>query len=168
MQQNGQASPAIADTGTSLVLVDDVVARGYWTQVAGARVDGGQGGWVFPCEAQLPDLKLDFGGNVGVVGGGLMNFAQVADGSELDPFFLTAWMHGGECGVCGGVGWGWGLGTGDWGLGTGDWGLGVLEYLHLDFETRYAGDALLTSHSLFRGSPVEQWSGDSDLRGRDV
>ncbi|KAI4121492.1 MAG: hypothetical protein LQ347_006845, partial [Umbilicaria vellea] len=79
-QLNPVSSPAIADTGTSLMLLDDVVATAYWSQVAGARDDPQQGGWTFPCDAALPDLTIAIGPNQGKIPGALMSFAQVADG----------------------------------------------------------------------------------------
>jgi aspergillopepsin I len=39
-------SPAIADTGTSLLLVDDDVAKAYYAQVSSAQLDDSQGGCV--------------------------------------------------------------------------------------------------------------------------
>lgn len=83
---NREASPAIADTGTSLMLVDDVVATAYWSQVEGARDDPQQGGWTFPCEAALPDLKLAVGENEARIPGALMSFARVAPGGESAAF----------------------------------------------------------------------------------
>ncbi|KAK0944179.1 hypothetical protein LTR29_004311 [Friedmanniomyces endolithicus] len=54
-------SPAIADTGTSLVLLDDDVVSAYYAQVNGASQDQSQGGWVFPCSASLPDFGVAIG-----------------------------------------------------------------------------------------------------------
>ncbi|KAK1072912.1 hypothetical protein LTR74_002144 [Friedmanniomyces endolithicus] len=54
-------SPAIADTGTSLVLLDDDVVAAYYAQVSGASQDQSQGGWVFPCSASLPDFGMAIG-----------------------------------------------------------------------------------------------------------
>ncbi|KAK0782831.1 hypothetical protein LTR75_014290 [Friedmanniomyces endolithicus] len=54
-------SPAIADTGTSLVLLDDDVVAAYYAQVSGASQDQSQGGYVFPCSASLPDFGVAIG-----------------------------------------------------------------------------------------------------------
>lgn len=62
-QQNANASPAIADTGTSLLLVDDAVATAYYAQVQGATLDQNQGGFTYPCTATLPDLSVAIGAN---------------------------------------------------------------------------------------------------------
>ncbi|KAK1816377.1 hypothetical protein LTR12_009268 [Friedmanniomyces endolithicus] len=54
-------SPTIADTGTSLVLLDDDVVAAYYAQVSGASQDQSQGGYVFPCSASLPDFGMAIG-----------------------------------------------------------------------------------------------------------
>ena len=70
------ASSLIADTGTSLMLMDDEIVQAYYTQVAGASQSQTAGGFVFPCEARLPDLKVAVGDDhLAVVTGQLMNFA---------------------------------------------------------------------------------------------
>lgn len=66
---------AIADTGTSLMLVEDSLLQGYWEQVQGATLNGQQGGVIFPCNAELPDLHVAIGDQVAVVQGKYMNFA---------------------------------------------------------------------------------------------
>ncbi|SLM39453.1 Aspartic peptidase, active site [Lasallia pustulata] len=86
-QVNAGASAAVADTGTSLMLVDEAVAAAYWAEVKGARVDAAQGGWVFPCQESLPDFRVLVGGEGqgqggwATVQGGLLNFADVGGGS---------------------------------------------------------------------------------------
>ena len=78
-QTNQENSPAIADTGTSLLLVDDPVINGYYSQVHGASYDQAQGGVTFPCNAALPDLHLALGPDYkATLSGSLMNFAQVS------------------------------------------------------------------------------------------
>lgn len=79
-QTNPNASPAIMDTGTSLILADDAVVRSYWRQVKGAQMDG-QGGVTFPCNAQLPDFHVALGDKyMATIPGGLMNFQKVGFG----------------------------------------------------------------------------------------
>ncbi|KAH9889722.1 acid protease [Xylariomycetidae sp. FL2044] len=68
---------AIADTGTTLMLADPATAEGYYSQVQGAVNDEQQGGIVFPCDAQLPDLQVDVGGTMATVKGSDIKFAQV-------------------------------------------------------------------------------------------
>ncbi|RDL31972.1 Acid protease [Venustampulla echinocandica] len=65
---------AIADTGTTLMLVNDAVVNAYYSQVSGAVKE--TSGVVFPCNAKLPDLSVDINGAyMAVVKGSDINFA---------------------------------------------------------------------------------------------
>ncbi|KAI6247861.1 putative aspergillopepsin A-like aspartic endopeptidase [Erysiphe necator] len=69
---------AIADTGTTLMLTSPQIVNAYYSQVQGAQNDAQAGGITFPCNAQLPDLKVDVGGNyMATVRGSDINFAPV-------------------------------------------------------------------------------------------
>ena len=75
---NTGGSPAIADTGTSLLLVDDAVARAYYSKVPGATLDPQVGGFTYPCNAQVPDFGVNIGPDyMAVVPGSGITFAQV-------------------------------------------------------------------------------------------
>ena len=63
-----RASPAIADSGTSLLLLDIEVAEAFWKQVPSSIYVINAGGWVFRCDEQLPDISIAIG-NVGPKGG---------------------------------------------------------------------------------------------------
>ncbi|OCK87226.1 acid protease [Cenococcum geophilum 1.58] len=77
-QQNPTGSPAIADTGTSLLLVDDAVAQAYYAQVQGAVNDDQAGGFTYPCTATLPDFGVAIGDSyVANVPGNQITFAAV-------------------------------------------------------------------------------------------
>jgi Eukaryotic aspartyl protease len=68
---------AIADTGTSLMLMDDEIVQAYYREVEGANLDRRVGGIVFPCDKPLPDLKVAVGDSyMATVSGKLMNFAE--------------------------------------------------------------------------------------------
>ncbi|KAF5022726.1 hypothetical protein F66182_5274 [Fusarium sp. NRRL 66182] len=68
---------AIADTGTSLLFLPNQVNEAYYAKVRGAKVDDTAGGFVFPCDAQLPDFTFNIG-SVGVtIPGSFMNFAPI-------------------------------------------------------------------------------------------
>lgn len=74
---NEKASPAIADTGTSLMLVDDAVVQAYWSKVEGANLDSKLQAVVFPCDAQLPDFHVAIGSDyMAKIPGPLMNFSH--------------------------------------------------------------------------------------------
>ncbi|KAK1758822.1 penicillopepsin [Echria macrotheca] len=72
-------SQAIADTGTTLMLVSQDVADGYYSQVPGAKNDATAGGITVPCDATLPDLFVDVGGvYTARIKGSDINFAPVS------------------------------------------------------------------------------------------
>lgn len=71
------AGTAIADTGTTLMLVGNDLLDAYWGQVEGAITDKQAGGVIYPCETQLPDLQIAAGdSHMSVVPGVNMNFAN--------------------------------------------------------------------------------------------
>src|SRR5690242_9800542 len=61
MFENPQGSDAIADTGTSLLLVDQQVADAYYSKVQGAQLNAQVGGYIYPCGAALPDMSVAIG-----------------------------------------------------------------------------------------------------------
>lgn len=72
---------AIADTGTTLILMGDTAVDTYYASVSGASYDSSQGGYTFPCSATLPSLSVRIGPTYyATIPGKLLNFA-VASGS---------------------------------------------------------------------------------------
>ncbi|PSN75003.1 aspartic protease PEP1 [Corynespora cassiicola Philippines] len=71
----------IADTGTSLMYLPSKVIKEYYAGVQGAKIDASQGGWVFPCSAELPDFSLSVGGVKQTVPGKHINYAT-SEGDE--------------------------------------------------------------------------------------
>lgn len=95
-QQATKGGQAIADTGTTLLLADPIIVNGYYSQVQGAQNDAQAGGFTVPCDAQLPDLDLDVGGNyVARISGADLNFSPVSGNSKftipplLKSIFIT-------------------------------------------------------------------------------
>ena len=75
---NVAGGQAIADTGTTLMLANPAIVNAYYSQVQGAVNNATVGGVTFPCNAQLPDLNVDIGGNyMALIRGDDINFAQV-------------------------------------------------------------------------------------------
>lgn len=71
-------SPAIADTGTSLILVDNDVATAYYAQIESAKIDQAQGGYVYDCSADLPSFGVAIGSDyTATLNGSQITFAQV-------------------------------------------------------------------------------------------
>ena len=82
------AYPAIADTGTTLMLLPAAMVKDYYSEVPGAQNQSV--GWVFPCTTTLPDLTLMMSTGIpggdpayAVVQGEFMNRSAVINGSEM-------------------------------------------------------------------------------------
>ncbi|KAL9031285.1 MAG: hypothetical protein Q9196_000667 [Gyalolechia fulgens] len=68
---------AIADTGTTLLYLPDAIVKAYYKSVKGARNDQQQGGYTYPCSADLPDISFAISGYTAVVPGSYVNYAPV-------------------------------------------------------------------------------------------
>lgn len=68
---------AIADTGTTLLLLPDSIVQAYWSKVAGAAYDSSWAAILFPCSRTLPDFTFGIGTYRGVIPGRYMNYGQV-------------------------------------------------------------------------------------------
>ncbi|KAI1322573.1 aspartic peptidase domain-containing protein [Xylariaceae sp. FL0255] len=73
---SGAGFAGIADTGTTLMLLDDATVSSYYKSVSGAQNSQSQGGWVFDCSATLPDFSFTVGGTTITVPGDYINYAQ--------------------------------------------------------------------------------------------
>ncbi len=83
MAVQGGSGIAIADTGTSLLIVDPAVVQAYWSQVTGAQNSQQEGGVVFPCNSALPDISLAIGDSyMATISGSLLNFATAGTDSQ--------------------------------------------------------------------------------------
>ncbi|TIA48254.1 hypothetical protein D6C77_09976 [Aureobasidium pullulans] len=73
------ATPAIADTGTSLLLLDPEVVQAYYAQVPSAVYDSTTGGYVYDCSEDLPEFAVAVGDNymANIPGSGI-TFAPVS------------------------------------------------------------------------------------------
>lgn len=65
----------IADTGTTLLLLDDSIVSAYYAKVSGAAYDNSQGGYTFPCSATLPSFTVGIGSYKAVIPGSYMNYS---------------------------------------------------------------------------------------------
>ena len=73
------SSPAIADTGTSLMLMDPSIVQAYYNNVNGAQLN--EQGVVFPCNSELPDLYIQLAPNyMGKIPGSLINYQATGNG----------------------------------------------------------------------------------------
>ncbi|CAI7648138.1 unnamed protein product [Penicillium glandicola] len=73
-----QAPQAIADTGTSLMMVSPEAAAAYYKQVDGALYANNADGYIFPCTSSLPTLSVAIGsGYAATIPGSFMNWSEV-------------------------------------------------------------------------------------------
>ncbi|KAG8527466.1 uncharacterized protein KY384_007618 [Bacidia gigantensis] len=88
---------SIADSGSSLLMLEPEVAKDYYGDVQGA-VEG-DGGWVFPCGEELPDFGFTVGEGDGgyevVVEGKMVNYAPTSDGKSELMSYLERMRLGG-------------------------------------------------------------------------
>ncbi|KAI1326950.1 eukaryotic aspartyl protease [Xylariaceae sp. FL0255] len=76
------AHQAIADTGTTLIIVPQDIVTAYYAQVSGAENSESAGGYIFPCSATLPDYTVVIGGHAATVPASFLNYAPV-DGTSF-------------------------------------------------------------------------------------
>ncbi|KAL8346163.1 hypothetical protein RB598_000186 [Gaeumannomyces tritici] len=83
---NGQTTrrrlTGIADTGTTLLLLDDSVVDDYYSHVSGAQNSASEGGYVMPCRVTPPDFSFTVGSNTITIPGSFISYAPVSDGSS--------------------------------------------------------------------------------------
>ncbi|KAF3921023.1 Aspergillopepsin-F [Arthrobotrys entomopaga] len=75
-------STAIADTGTTLLLVSSSQVRSYYKKIKGAKLDNEEGGYTFPCSATMEDFTVTLGENTATIPAKYMNYAPVEEGSS--------------------------------------------------------------------------------------
>lgn len=69
---------AIADTGTSLMLLSQEVVDAYYAKIEGAIYASSASGYIYPCNASLPSISVAIGSNhLATVPGNLINFSEV-------------------------------------------------------------------------------------------
>ncbi|KAM0463393.1 hypothetical protein ACHAPV_001938 [Trichoderma viride] len=72
------STDGIADTGTTLLLLDDTIVDAYYAQVGSAQYDDSQEGYTFDCSENLPSFSFAVGSSTITVPGSLINFAPVS------------------------------------------------------------------------------------------
>lgn len=76
---------AVADTGTSLLLLGTKMVEAYYSKVQGAKNSFVAGGWIVPCNAHLPDFTAVINGYHAVVPGSYIMYAP-ADSANITCF----------------------------------------------------------------------------------
>ncbi|KAL0935041.1 eukaryotic aspartyl protease [Colletotrichum truncatum] len=74
---------AIADTGTTLMLLPDTIVSAYYQSIPSAQFDSTNGGFTFNCKDQVPSFTVDLGKYKAVVPGEFMKIAPV-DGQTIE------------------------------------------------------------------------------------
>ncbi|KAL4807679.1 aspartic peptidase domain-containing protein [Aspergillus unguis] len=78
MKKHDHATSTIADTGTSLMLLEQVVVDEYYEQVDGAQYATSASGYIYPCNTTLPSLSIAIGPeHLATVPGELISFSEV-------------------------------------------------------------------------------------------
>lgn len=78
LRKHDDATWTIADTGTSLMLLEQTVVDEYYAQVQGAQYATSASGYIYPCSAELPNLSIAIGPqHLATVPGNLINFSEV-------------------------------------------------------------------------------------------
>jgi len=70
--------PAIVDTGTSLLMMEQDLVEAYYDQIPESEYNEYQGGFLVPCTAVLPALTLQFGNYTVVIGSQYMTYGEVS------------------------------------------------------------------------------------------
>ena len=68
-------SPAIADTGSSLLMLDPAIVNNYYAHVPTST--NNQQGKIFPCDTVLPDFSFGIGNDMATIQGSLLNYTSV-------------------------------------------------------------------------------------------
>lgn len=76
------AHQAIADTGTTLMLMPDEAVEAYYKAIPSAQNNASVGGFVFDCTEQAPSFTAVINGYQAVVPGDIIKFAPV-DGATI-------------------------------------------------------------------------------------
>jgi aspergillopepsin I len=72
----------IADTGTTLLLIDETIASDYWDKVPSSLWDFAEYGTIFDCEYPLPDFTLTIEGADFTIPGQYINYSRTSDGTS--------------------------------------------------------------------------------------
>jgi aspergillopepsin I len=82
------SAKAIADTGTSLLLLEDAVVDTYYKSVKGAAYDDDEGAYTFPCKSTLPSFSVAVTEKDYVtIPGTLMSYGAIDDAGTSKFYF---------------------------------------------------------------------------------
>lgn len=87
----------LADTGTTLISLDDASAKQYLADVKGVRDDNDS--WTVDCDAKLPDLTFKISGHTVKIPGN----SQIPTGEGKNQCYASAQGGGGDSTIMGDV-----------------------------------------------------------------
>lgn len=96
LKSTTNSPPAIADTGTSLLYLDQQIVEQYYSAVQGAT-DYSTGTIIYPCNSTLPSLGLQLGDYTAVIAGEDMTYLEFdpsEDGEELRGMCMGGLQEG--------------------------------------------------------------------------
>jgi hypothetical protein len=71
------AYPSVADTGTSLMLMNSTIVDAYYKQVPNSYFSQQNGGYMYPCSSKMPSFSVELGnGYYGVIAPELMTYTS--------------------------------------------------------------------------------------------
>ncbi|RDL35453.1 uncharacterized protein BP5553_07384 [Venustampulla echinocandica] len=68
---------SMADTGTTLLLLEDSIVKQYYAKIPDSYYSGSQGAYVFPCNSTMPDFTFGIGNYRGSIPGSYLNYANL-------------------------------------------------------------------------------------------
>ncbi|KAG9236365.1 secreted aspartic proteinase precursor [Amylocarpus encephaloides] len=68
---------AIADTGTTLLMLPAAIVKAYYAQVPGSQLHASYGAYTFPCSAKLPSFTFGIGRYRGVIPGAFVSYGRI-------------------------------------------------------------------------------------------
>ncbi|KAL8393750.1 hypothetical protein RB595_003481 [Gaeumannomyces hyphopodioides] len=88
----------VADTAITFLLLPDSICKPYYASVKGSHYNSPLGGYVFPCDAKLPDLFVKMGETMIKVPGSYFNYTDLTDDNgkatgECFGGLQIAWME---------------------------------------------------------------------------
>ncbi|KAF2874220.1 aspartic peptidase domain-containing protein [Massariosphaeria phaeospora] len=74
---------AIGDTGSTLLYLPAVIVQDFYSQIEGSTDSATEGGYIFPCDAMVPDLSITVGGIPQIVPGEHIIWAPVDEAKTM-------------------------------------------------------------------------------------
>lgn len=80
----------LPDTGSTLVYLPDAIVRAYYGSVRGSGYNYAQGGYTYPCSANLPSFTVGIGTYRAVIPGSYITYLTLDSISK--DLYLYSWL----------------------------------------------------------------------------